>query len=329
MRKFFLLTIALLSTQFCAFAMLSKEADWENERVIQGKPKQAVLPTINSAKEKPLTQEKINQIVCATAVKVFDKINKYWIYPEPKAECEVSSKYWKTTSFYDQHNHVISPSLILRPEYAIPQLIEALDDLINNTAVLDCRLAQETVQLFCIKEILGEDDFRTYLTTYSDMIDKHKARDTYDFFKTFNSNFMETVHKKEIPGSIKYIANISEYALCKPHGSARGLNLFCVGNDQYIGFSEIYETGPQPLKKRIQEDFQFFCESTNVEKQADLHSSLCQSFEEEKEKFITLHSKAQNNFYLIFDVQALKNVKKQVPNFRKEQLKNARNIGSK
>ena len=292
------------------------------------------------------TQEEINKIVASTSQEVYQKINKNWKYiPAGKGQkltCE--SVYFKPD--WVETFGIVSgekvreniATLILQTDPR--ELIPALNDLISKEAYLECTIALTTAKIFCLKTILGDEKFIQYAQDFYHEIKsnlpwssqkiyilkellgeagftRHKKDfgpkkiisidSINEFFHELPLQFISTIQRSAIAGSITYITNIPEYHSMKPNGNAMGSNVICVGLNQYVGFSAIYKDGPKSIEVIEGKDLELFCLKDDLEKDGKNHEILCQKFERNKDDFIIKRRKEQEkiDFYQIFDKNEL------------------------
>jgi hypothetical protein len=132
---------------------------------------------------------------------------------------------------------------------------------------------------------------------------------------------LKLVEGEAVPGSTLYIPNGPHYSQFKPHGPGRGSNLFCVGRDQYVGFSRIYQNGPQPLQVIEEQDFMLFADPADVECDYENHSKMCQIFQKKTPADITLFEYTRraeqiknHNYCHVFDGKVINKCKKLIDN---------------
>ena len=278
-------------------------------------PASAMLSTLRQ-EEKIETvrnvQKKINEKVNETALKTYQKINSNWTYVKPNEEMSVDSPYWEAKwimgeSYEGKKQKTRIPTLVLKT--SPDKIEEALEDLINKPASLECTIALNTAKLFCIKEILnefGKNTFTGFSTIFYNLLDETEGWSIEQFFHELPEQFLTRVEGKEIPGSICYITNIPDYGYYKPNGNGRGSNVFCMKNNQYLGFSSIYKKGPQSLETIVNQDRDLFLDTQDVERGQESHSILSKQLKETKGLFEELRQKEQKkncNFHIIFDAK--------------------------
>lgn len=263
-------------------------------------------------------QERTDNIVCPTAKYVCKKINKdkNWTYPPAGKKIYIESPYWEakwiisTVMISGEIKKSKCPTLILKT--SPDQIIEAMDDLINKPALLECTIARNTAQIFCMKNIMGSLAFKKYATHFYKMLGETEGWSTDQFFHELPEQFLTKVNGKERPGSMAYITNLPCYGRFKPNGNGRGSNVFCVGDNKYVGFSGIYKNGPQSLEVIEAQDFEFLCDTQDVERDHEEHSNICKPLIENKGLFELFRREEQEkncNFHWIFDAEKFKNYK--------------------
>ncbi|MBA3814433.1 MAG: hypothetical protein H0X26_08130 [Alphaproteobacteria bacterium] len=302
MKNFVFLFACLLIAQSPASAMLSTLRQEENIETIR-----AVQQKINAV------QQGINKKVCASASNTYQKINNNWNYVAPNDKMSIDSPFWEAkwivaeTLVSGVKQRTSAPTLILKT--SPDTIVEALEDLINKPAALECTIALTTAKIFSMKEILdelGEDIFKGYTTHFYQMLRKTKGWTTDQFFHELPEQFLRTRGGKEIPGSICYITNLGCYRDFKPTGNAAGSNVFCTGENQYMGFSGIYKNGPKSLEIIEKQDLELFCSLKDVQKNPEEHQAMCQKLKETEGLFETLRRAEQAeycNFHIIFDAK--------------------------
>ena len=257
-----------------------------------------------------ILQQKINTIVGSTAQQTYEKINTNWTYVAPNDEMSIDSKFWHATwikgdgFLLGEKQQINLPTVILKttPE----NIFEALEDLINKPASLECTIALTTAKIFCMKKILGDDWFKLYATHFYQLLDSTEGWSTDQFFHELPLQFIAQVEGKPKPGSLTYITNLSCYGKYKPNGNGRGSNVFCVGDNQYIGFSGMYSNGPQTLEVIEEQDLKLLCDTQDVERGHIAHTDICKSLIESKGLFQHLRREEQvqdYNFHWIFLAQ--------------------------
>lgn len=286
-----------------------------------------------------LDQDKINAIVSPTAERVFGSINKNWTYVEAgqgKRMHTESSKWTplRTKGFGNVggKKEVIFtqvPTLLFTPlgsqslkdealtddafteavTFNAEEFIEALEDLIAKPAALECTIALMVVKIFCLKELLGPEQFKRYTSAfYMQMLKSGWKKE--EFLCELPRQFLTEAKGEESspPGSFTYITNLFKYGHFKPSGNMRGSNVVCISQDRYIGFSSIYREGPQPLAAIEAQDFAGFMKQDDVEKDHERHSKTRKMFEENPGRFVTLrrHEQRKINFYLFFDLELIR-----------------------
>ncbi len=261
----------------------------------------------------PRTPEGINVVVIATAKEVYQKINENWTYVAPGRQSAMSTastmwnpKWINGLSLVDgEKKETLIPTLVLK---ASPKkLTSALNDLIAKPASLECTIALTTVKIFCLSKILGKKRFERYATGFYKELQRNPKYTVEDFFHELPLQFLTQIEDKAIPGSITYITNIPQYPLFKPNGNGKGSNVFCTGDDQYLGFSAIYKPGPQPLETIEAQDLALFIKQEDVEKKEEQHKSLSQVFKTHSQLFTITRRKEQGKveFYQFFDLKEI------------------------
>lgn len=304
MKKFIALSIFLLSFQSPLSAMM-RSPHFDNE-IKEAKILRA--------------QQKIDRVVCETVPEVYEKINANWTYVTPNANMSVTSTFWKPTWFEatslssGEKIKTRVPTLIFQSsEHSIKDLTEALDDLINKPVSTECTIALTTAKIFCMKNIMGNKEFKEYATNFYNLLDSTEGWSTNQFFHELPLQFMTQVEGNAVPGSISYITNLSCYGEFKPNGNARGSNVFCVNECKYLGFSSMYRNGPQPLEAIEQQDYELLCDRLDVERDYESHEEICKELQKIEGLFEALRRKEQTenyNFHFIFDGQKIKEYRK-------------------
>lgn len=255
-------------------------------------------------------QDNINAIVCASAQDSYLKINKNWKYVAADGILSTESEYWEAKWIQANANTNSGriPTLILKnPKH----IIEALIDLINKPAYLECAIALTTAKLLCLKEIIGDDKFREYALKFHYILNftNLSSIESEEFFHELPLQFITQLSGTPIPGSIAYLTNIKQYRNFKPNGTGTGSNLFCVSSDEYMGFSKIYKDGPKPINVIEQQDFELFCKIDDVERFHEKHEILSENFKNNYDEFIEIRREQQIkdfNFYQIFNETKIK-----------------------
>ncbi len=316
----FLLKRGLLASFIISLCVGSSFSTLAMEEVdLKGSPSTACstvrLPT-------PRTQQEINDIVTSTAKRVYRQINKNWTYAAPGQKMKTGSEFWVPAQTEDcirtsaGGTQLVSVhTLLLKTDPY--KLIEALEDLIQKPAALECTIALTTVEIFCLRELLGPR-FNAYAVELYTITQTHSTWRPDQFFHELPRQFLTFVKEKAIPGSITYIANIPAYTLFKPKGNARGDNVFCTGEGQYLGFDEMYAMGPRCLTDIVDRDLESFIrtddleqllniESSRATKYYEAHSQLCQKYRQTPGLFACEHRKAQSKIisYQFFDLHKI------------------------
>ena len=115
---------------------------------------------------------KFRRDITPTVIGVFSVINQNWRYAEPNETISTESRFW-TTKYIEANAETAAanvakvvkvPTLVMqcKPE----QILEALDDLIDSKAKLECTIATKTSEIFVLRTILGEDLFRTFVVGF-------------------------------------------------------------------------------------------------------------------------------------------------------------------
>ena len=254
-------------------------------------------------------QDDVNAIVCASSQDTYQKINENWKYVAVDGILSTKSEYWEPKWINNNANTNggigRSATLILKTDPK--HIIEALVDLINKPASLECTIALTTTKILCLKEILGEEKLKDFATRFYSLITQSPRISNINiegFFHELPLQFISTFEGNPIPGSIAYLTNLDKYTTIKPNGNARGLNVFCVNPDQYIAFDHIFENNPQSIVIIRQDQFESFCEESDVEHNKEAHTRLCTMFNTKSDMFFTLVKNQQEknfNFYQFFD----------------------------
>lgn len=294
MKKFGILFIFLLSFHSPVRAMMLAPVEQEQSRGAK-----LLRP-----------QSQINETVCSIAQDVYQTINRNWTYVQPQTTISVNSPFWEAKwldgkGFLEgQEKTARFATLVLKtkPE----RIIEALDDLINKPAVVECTTAVTTAKIFCMKALLGEQRFKGYAKAFYFLLGKKEGWTTDQFFHELPLQFLQRMNGDAVPGSVAYITNLQSYRVIKPNGNSMGFNVICLNNDRYISFGRIFKDGPQPLEAIEQYDLERFCDHKDVEQEHEEHIRICQNLKKKP----TLFSKARYidqkeyfDFYWIFDAQ--------------------------
>lgn len=144
------------------------------------------------------TQQKINEQVTHTAKKVFQKINENWKYPpavDKDKKMSTKSPFWEPVWVEGKAQiggaeAVITNIPTLRFKGDPSKLKEALEDLINKPAELECTIALRTVMIFSLYEILGPTFFVPYAKNMREVFPKD------DFFHELGRQFILKVEAK-------------------------------------------------------------------------------------------------------------------------------------
>ncbi|HQS84596.1 MAG: hypothetical protein B7Y25_06785 [Alphaproteobacteria bacterium 16-39-46] len=269
----------------------------------------------HAAHTPPQTQEEINAIVSATALKVYSKINQNWEYPATSDPMSTTSSFWEVTGI--MRDTVVGSqgkklghayTMVLKdPLVHLSKLDEAFVDLINKPAKAECTIALSTVKIFCLREILGPERFIHYATSFYSVMQAERWP-MEDFFHELPFQFIVPKAGPAQPGSICYLTSVPSYFYFKPHGNAGGNNVVCTNPDRYIGFCSIYEAGAQDSDTIVSTDLQFFCDESDVENHLDEHKKKSEEFRQDKKSFAAEQKKAQEesyNFHQIFDLKAI------------------------
>ncbi|MDP3533727.1 MAG: hypothetical protein Q8S31_10630 [Alphaproteobacteria bacterium] len=256
-------------------------------------------------------QDDVNAIVCASAQDTYQKINENWKYVAADGILSTESEYWEAKWIQANANTNSGrvPTLILKSNPA--HIVDALIDLINKPAALECAIALTTAKLLCLKEIMGEDKFKEYAFRFHHILNFTDLSniESEEFFHELPLQFITPLSGTPIPGSIAYITNIKQYRDFKPNGTGTGSNLFCISSNEYMGFSQIYKDGAKPINVIEQQDFELFCKIDDVERLHKKHEILAENFKNNYDEFIEIRRKQQIkdfNFYQIFDETKIK-----------------------
>jgi hypothetical protein len=274
------------------------------------------LPIITSSSKPVLeTQSDINTIVSSTAKRVYAKINANWTYVPPGQGMKMSteSTMWDSLwidglSFVDgKKEQTRVPTLVLK---ASPEnLIGALEDLIAKPAIVECTIALTTAKIFCLREILREEHFNLYATCFYKLLATREDWTVEQFFHELPLQFLTTAEGKSIPGSITYITNIPMYDVFKPHGNAKGENVFCTGLGEYLGLGTTYGMGPQPIDILEAEALRTFCTEEDLEGDLGQFRKITQKFDASPETFFQMRRIAQDkfDFHQFFNLEEINN----------------------
>lgn len=247
-------------------------------------------------------QESVNEIVSESSEATYHLINKNWHYSKPKEDLTTESELW-TALYYKTFVRETNISEITQEKIAnVPGIVinnddlssfgESLTDLINHSAQLECTIALTTVKITCLRQIMG-DRFNDYVQYFQDITKKLGFKKEELFHELCLPLMTIKEGREAIPGTITYITNNPLYASFKPNGNGRGSNVVKVSNNKYLGFSDIYRSGPQPLESIEAQDFDLFCDESDVEYHKQDHSSFINECRKHQEKV---------NFYDYFDV---------------------------
>jgi len=178
------------------------------------------------------SQKAVNKHVIPVAKRVFKSMDANWIYAPPKTHIKTGSKFWEpkiiSLPFLNGEKRVDRKiySLVLKTD---PEnTIIALKDIIENPASVECIIASNIAQIFCIIELVGEDNFIEYATVLYNSLKDDPTRSVDEFFTLLPNAFIDRIPNMEpVPGVFTYAPNIPLYAVYKPNGNAAGDNLFC------------------------------------------------------------------------------------------------------
>jgi hypothetical protein len=216
--------------------------------LLQEAPRPAAVPATSkkngkSANQQAVikSQDQIDVEVCEEAQRVYDLINTKWEYvPEQEGGKIVSNdKFWKgewlSSRAYKDGKICITnvPTLIFKESYG--QICEGLDDLVQNHASMECTLAMQVVQHFCIRKVLGDQTYKSAVRAWF----AHRPAEwkDSDFFNEFPREFMTRVSGVHAsPGSFTHLTNVPEYRIFKSHGNAGGDNVFCSAHNFFLCF---------------------------------------------------------------------------------------------
>lgn len=129
------------------------------------------------------TQLEINEIVISTAKEVYGKINQNWKYLDNADQLSTTSTMWELT-WINGHE----PTLVLKSP--IKELPNALDDLINKPASLECSIALKTTMISCLRKILKDDAFMVYATIVYENLQSDPERKVENFFHDLAMDFV-------------------------------------------------------------------------------------------------------------------------------------------
>ncbi len=120
--------------------------------------------------------------------------------------------------------------------------------------------------------------------------------------------FLNAVRGAAIPGSITYCTNLFVYSKFKPNGNGSGINLFCTDQDKFVGFGEIYKTGPQSLDVIESKDLLVeFIKKEDIERHHGDHNKMTQALQGNPSLFGIWRRENQNaiDFYHFFDLEEI------------------------
>lgn len=249
-----------------------------------------------------LSQQEIQKRTIIAAKAVYQQINKNWTYLPaeesftPSTESSYWTPKWISTHTISNEKTAKANALTLVLNDPIENLSEALKDLVSKPAVLECTTALMTVKAYVLLALLGQEKFNAYAKAfYNGMIQQNWSLD--EFFFELPRQFLKS---EEMPsplsGSSTYILNISLYNVFKPHGNGIGSNLFCVGNDLYVGFSKMYQDDPKSLEDVEKQDYTLFCQKDDLSREKDEHTKLIKSWTNGFQDFQTLRRSEQTEY---------------------------------
>ncbi len=265
-----------------------------------------------------LTQAEINAGVIETATRVYSDINTHHRYPTREETINSLHKSWEakyiTSVGIDGTGKKITMSApTLTHIGSLDQFGDDLEELVKTDGcVLECTIALQITQILCLRDLLGEENFNDYVALMLDSL-KEENLSTDDLFGSLCPPFFNTFEgAKEIPGSITYLTNIVQYGDFKSNGNGRGSNVFCVGNDSYLGFSGIYVHGPRTLRTIESQDLELFTRTDDLQANEKKHKKLSQHYRSHPEKFYVDRARDQCliQFYQIFDEELINDFRK-------------------
>lgn len=285
------------------------------------------LPAYLFASASPRTDQ--NQDLQETVKATYALINQNWSYPAGGEIGCTNSVYWETTTVYcpcitdGKTNTQLIRGLslnidkvkkyhIFRGIIPVPvfDISEAFDDLLNCKAILECTLAAKTVQIACIRHLLGTPIFNYYATLFYQTIDEKSI-----FFMHLPDYFLEVIQKEEAPiGTFTAITNLPEYSLYKITGPSQQHNVFRLDGDSYIGFDPVlFKEGPRSLENIENLLFEEFIRTDDVTNHHTQHLEIAHKYQSEKKTFDAerRHYQNQNNVYIRIKWQDIQEFKKE------------------
>ncbi len=325
-----------------AFAMQNPEEDKpavqskSKKKRDKQKAKKAALPAASKKEDsdKPSksgafikrTQAEADQVVIQVATRVYNKIAANWTHIDdaPDAKLSVSSHFWRPKTrkkLVDDNGRIVEISLprIIFTGH-LNEISEALDDLINNPATLNSKIALDTVLMHVSRELFGEDAFRLQSIEFSREVLKDAELTSDDYFHELPRQFLiEQQGISAFPASISYITNLKQYRSFKPHGKAEGDDFFCVGPNQYLCFypgnkkqSPLEEIETYYLQQFVRTDDLLDCKAEYLV----IHPKLSKLFLEMPGEFTNRRRTQQQtcNKSLFFDIGGIENYVKRKKN---------------
>ncbi|NCP61682.1 MAG: hypothetical protein GW748_06185 [Alphaproteobacteria bacterium] len=265
-----------------------------------------------------LTQAEINAGVIETATRVYSDINTHHIYPTHEETIISLHKSWEakyiTSVGIDGTGKKVTMNVpTLTHTGSLNQFGDDLEELVKTDGcVLECTIALQITQILCLRDLLGGDNFNAYVALMLDRLQEEKLS-IDDLFGSLCPPFFNTFEgAKEIPGSITYLTNVVLYKNFKPSGNGRGSNVFCVGDNAYLGFSGIYAKGPQDLRTIEDQDLELFTRTCDLQENEEMHKIFSQHYSSHPEEFYVDRARDQCliQFYQIFDEELINDFRK-------------------
>lgn len=181
--------------------------------------------------------------IAATATRVYAILNEKWSYPEASAPYHTESSFWDTPRCF--YILCLDQAMLTKHAQGGPlDFCAAYDSLLNAPSMFECATAHRMVMTMCMREYVGDERFNVLGNFLWNRL--VNANRTGDFFNELSEVFLFAVGSQETPviGGTRYLINLLDYPALHPQGNGKGQNLVCVGQDQYLGFGEIFKSGP-------------------------------------------------------------------------------------
>lgn len=273
---------------------------------------QAQVKYHEAVNKKIKNQKTVDYIVAETAKQVYKKINSNWTYPEHFGGFSTESDYFDTVKI-KVGNYKIGMLKRTKKEGTYK---EAIQDLINKPAKLECLTASAVATIASYISILGEVNFEKVVKYYDAKIAPKFNVSPDEKFFTLRRLFIQTKDlSKECPkGHIWGFSNVHNYFDFKPNGYSSNHNVICVGKDKYYGFSpEFFKNGPRSEKKiSLMLREKFVSDKGVLQNRKKEHARLARRYKKNYKAFRSSCLKAQRKKTQYINTQIIDNVMRSV-----------------